>query len=397
MSPDEARAAMLAAFAVKPGVESVALDAALGRVLAEDVVATRDQPPFANSAMDGYALRAADAPGQLRVVGESAAGRGFHGALKAGEAVRIFTGAPMPEGGDSVLIQEEAQRDGESLLAPTVKLGANVRVRGLDFHSGATLLRKGDRLDGIALALVAAVGAGSLKVVARPRIAVLATGDEIVQPGGAPSWDQIFESCSYGVVGLATQWGAVAQRRQSEGDKVDVLAAAIESALRDADLLITIGGASVGDHDLVRPVLKAFETRFAVEKIGVRPGKPTFFATTRLGAVLGLPGNPASGLACAYLFLRPLLEHWFGRDPAPVFGRAHLAAALPANGPREHYVRARTWQEGVLTQIQAAEDQDSSRLAIFQGADALIRLAPNAPGAEAGKIVDYLDLRRMQK
>jgi molybdopterin molybdotransferase len=173
-----------------------------------------------------------------------------------------------------------------------------------------------------------------------------------------------------------------------------VLATAIESALRDADVLITIGGASVGDHDLVRPALASFEPRFAVEKIGVRPGKPTFFASTRIGAVLGLPGNPASGLACAHLFLRPLLEHWFGRDPAPVFGKAELAAPLPANGPREHYLRARTWAEGVRTKIQAAEDQDSSRLAIFQGADALIRLPPNAPAAAAGKVVDFLDLRR---
>jgi molybdopterin molybdotransferase len=176
MTPDEARAAMLAAFAAKPGVESVPLDAALGRVLAEDVVATRDQPPFANSAMDGYALRAADAPGVLRVIGESAAGRGLKAELKPVEAVRIFTGAPMPKGADSVLIQEDAQRDGDELTAPAVKLGANVRVRGLDFRSGATLLRKGDRLDGIAVALAAAVGAAALKVVSQPRVAVLATG-----------------------------------------------------------------------------------------------------------------------------------------------------------------------------------------------------------------------------
>jgi molybdopterin molybdotransferase len=394
MTPEEARAAMLAAFAAKAEFESVALDAALGRTLAQDVVAARDQPPFANSAMDGYALRAGDAPGALRIVGESAAGRGFKGALRAGEAVRIFTGAPMPEGADSVLIQEEAQRDGDALIAPIVAPGANVRVRGLDFAVGARLLRPGERLDGVALALAAATGAPTLNVVKVPRIAILATGDEIVAPGGSPAWDQIFESCSYGIAGLVTHWGAYARRLETKGDDVEVLELAIEAALSDADLLVTIGGASVGDHDLVRPALKRIEPRFAVEKIGVRPGKPTFFATTRLGAVLGLPGNPASGLACAHLFLKPLLERWFGRNSAPVFHHARLAAPLPANGPREHYLRATTSSHGPLIVVGAAEDQDSSRLSIFQNADALIRRMPNAPRAQAGDIVEILDLGR---
>lgn len=394
MTPDAARAAMLAAFAAKAEVQSVALDAALGRVLAEDVIATRDQPPFANSAMDGYALRAADTPATVRVVGESAAGRGFKGALRAGEAVRIFTGAPMPEGADSVLIQEEARRDGDALTAPRVAHGDNVRTRGLDFRAGAVLLKKGARLDGVALALAAASGKPTLNVIAPLCIAVLATGDEIVAPGAAPKWDQIFESCSFGIVGLATRWGAVARRVESKGDDVGVLSHAIKSALRDADLLVTIGGASVGDHDLVRPALKPFAPRFAVEKIGVRPGKPTFFAQTQLGPVLGLPGNPASGLACAHLFLKPLLEHWCGRDPTPAFRRAKLAEPLPANGSREHYLRAALGHEGAVVTVRAAEDQDSSRLSIFQNADALIRRMPNAPPGVRGEEVELLELGR---
>lgn len=396
MTPDQARAAMLAAFEAKAETEMVALDAALGRVLARDVIAARDQPPFANSAMDGYALRASDTPGRLRVAGESAAGRGYQQKLQAGEAVRIFTGAPMPEGADSVLIQEEAKRDGATLAAPKVEAGAHVRVRGLDFRAGATLLKRGERLDGIGLALAAASGASALAVAKPLRVAILATGDEIVAPGAAPAWDQIYESCSFGVAGLTREWGAEVERLEAQGDDVDALARAVEAGWRRADLVVTIGGASVGDHDLVRTAIARFSARFVVEKIGVRPGKPTFFARTDLGPVLGLPGNPASGLVCSWLFLRPLIEHWHGRDPTPAFRQARLAADMPANGPREHYLRAQLAFEGAQLLVRAAEDQDSSRLSIFQRANALIRRTPNAPPAARGESTEVLPLGRGQ-
>jgi molybdopterin molybdotransferase len=394
MSPEDARAAMLAAFAVRPEIERVALDDALGRVLTQDMSATRDQPPFAGSAMDGYALRAADTPGRLRVIGEAAAGRGLVHTLGKSEAARIFTGAPLPDGADSVLIQEDAQRDGDDLIAPLVEHAQNVRARGIDFSAGDILLRKGMRLDGVALSLAASSGTPVLSVFKPPRIAILATGDEIVAPGSDPGPHQIFESGSFGIAGLVKSWGGAPTRVKAQGDDANIIARAVEAALAEADLLITIGGASVGDHDLVRPALQSFDARFAVEKIGVRPGKPTFFAQTRLGAVLGLPGNPASGLVCAHLFLKSLIEAWFGRDPTLAFSQARLDAPLLKNGPREHYLRSSlTCADGVV-KVRAAEAQDSSLISVFQGADALIRRLPHAPAAEAGELVDIVDLRR---
>ena len=395
MNPDEARAAMCAAFVVRPRVESVELSACHGRVLAQDVAASRDQPPFSASAMDGYALRAADTPGRLRVVGESAAGRAYGKPLQPGEAVRIFTGAPVPDDADAVLIQENAKREGADLISPPVPAGDNVRRRGVDFESGAALLRKGARLDGVALALAAATGAAHLDVHARPRIAILATGDEIVTPGSMPRGDQIFESGSFGIAALVQDWGGISSRLKVEIDDVAALSRTFEAALEHADLLVTIGGASVGDHDLVRPALDPFAPRFAVERIGLRPGKPTFFAHTDRGAVLGLPGNPASALVCSHLFLRSLIEHWFSRDPAPRFAQAKLAAPLPKNGPREHYLRARLSKEGTQLRVHAAEDQDSSLLSVFQNADALIRRPPNAAPAAADESVDVLELGRV--
>ena len=395
MTPEEARAAMLAAFTIKAKTESIALDEALGRVLAEDIIAKRDQPPFAGSAMDGYALRASETPGRLSVIGEAAAGRGLVAALKAGEAARIFTGAPMPDGADSVLIQEDALREGDVLIAPSVELAQHVRARGIDFHAGDILLRKGAPLDGVAISLAASAGLPALQVYKKPRIAILATGDEIVPPGGDPGPHQIFESGSFGIAALAKAWGAEAWRVKAQSDDVSSIAAAVEAALADADMLITIGGASVGDHDLVRPALATFDAKFAVEKIGVRPGKPTFFAQTKLGPVLGLPGNPASGLVCAHLFLKPLIEACFGRYGAPILIQALLDAPLPKNGPREHYLRSVLRFEGAQMRVRAAETQDSSLISVFQAANALIRRLPNAPAAQSGELVEIVHLGRL--
>jgi len=379
-------------------VETVALQDALGRVLAEPVSAGRDQPPFAVSAMDGYAVRSADTPGRLHVGGESAAGHGFEGQCQKGMAIRISTGAAVPEGADTVVIQEDAQRNGDHLDVPAAEAGQNIRPRGGDFTAGTLLLAPGRRLDGVALSLTAASGLAQLRVTRAPRVAILSSGDELAAPGLTPGRFQIFDSGTFGIAGLIQSWGGVPQRLAVEKDDPAAIARAAEQGLGASDLLVVIGGASVGDHDHARPALMRLGLKLAVEKIAVRPGKPTWFGAAREGLVLGLPGNPASALVCAMLFLRPLVEAMLGRDPQAciTMHRARLAHPLPANGPREHYLRAHldTDQEGRLT-VRAFEDQDSSLIAIFAAANALIRLPPDVPAMEAGTLVDVLPLERI--
>ena len=390
----EARAAMLALAKPLAG-ESVPLQSALGRVLAQDIVASRDQPPFAGSAMDGYAVRSADTPGALRLVGESAAGRGFDGVCESGMAVRISTGAAMPNGADSVVIQEDVRRDGENVVVPAAVAGKNIRPRGCDFFAGAILLNRGRRLDGVALSLAAAAGAAQLSVVRAPRVAILSSGDELVAPGSQPGPYQIFDSGTFGIFGLIQSWGGLANRLAVEKDDVGAIARAAEEGLRGSDLLVVIGGASVGDHDHARPALMQLGLKLAVEKIAVRPGKPTWFGVSPHGLVLGLPGNPASALACAALFLRPLIEAMLGRDPnrCVAMQRARLTQALPANGPREHYLRARLEVDGDGMQtVRAFEDQDSSLISVFAAANALIRLPPDAAALAMGAMADVLPL-----
>jgi molybdopterin molybdotransferase len=389
-----ARAAMLAAIAPLEN-EAVALDDALDRVLAQEVSARRDQPPYAASAMDGYAVRAADTPGLLRVAGESAAGRGFEGVIEAGDAIRISTGAPLPGGADAVVIQEDAARDGDQLTVPSAKTGRHIRPRGGDFTAGTVLLPARRKLDGVAIALAAASGAASLSVARRPRVAILCSGDELVAPGSTPGSFQIYDSATHGVAALIHSWGGITQRLVLARDHADDIAAAAQQGLRDSDLLLVLGGASVGDHDHARPALMRLGLDLLVEKIAVRPGKPTWFGMTPQGPVLGLPGNPASALVCAWLFLRPLVEAMLGRDPQACISlhRARLSHPLPANGPREHYLRARTDvdDEGRLV-VRVFEDQDSSLLSVFAAANALIRLAPGADALQAGALVDVLPL-----
>lgn len=394
MGVAEARAAMLAGVTRLPS-EHAALDAALGRVLADCVVAGRDQPPFAVSAMDGYALRSADAPGALHVAGESAAGRGFDGRCESGMAIRISTGAAVPDGVDTVVIQEDVRRDGDTVTVPAVKPAKNIRPRGGDFSAGTVLLQAGHRLDGIAVSLAAATGAADLAVVRMPRVAILSSGDELAAPGEVPGDYQIFDSATYGIAGLVRSWGGDAQRLAVAKDDPAAIARAAERGLHDSDLLVVIGGASVGDHDHARPALTRLGLELAVEKIAVRPGKPTWFGRTPQGPVLGLPGNPASALACAVLFLRPLLEAMLGRHPlASIATRnARLAHALPANGGREHYLRAYLDSdgEGHLT-VRAFEDQDSSLISVFAAANALIKLPADTPALETGALVAVLPL-----
>ncbi|MGE3142535.1 MAG: gephyrin-like molybdotransferase Glp [Hyphomonadaceae bacterium] len=392
---DEARARMLEAVAPLVRTERLALGEARGRILAEDVIAQRDQPPFAASAMDGYALRAADTPGTLRVIGEASAGAGLARALQAGEAARIFTGAPLPAGADCIAIQEDVTREGDMIAAPATAPGRHVRAQGLDFKAGARLLAAGARLDGVALALAAASGAAQLAVRARPRVALLATGDEIVAPGETPGPHQIFESVSFGLAGLIEEWGGEAIRLAARGDDVDALAAAAREGFAQADLLLTIGGASVGDRDLVKPALKTLGLGLDVERVAVRPGKPVWFGTAAAGPALGLPGNPASALVCAHLFLRPILARMLGLAPAARFVRARLAAPLAGNGPREQYLRARLdLDEDGRARVMPFEQQDSSLLSVFRDANALIRLAPGGAAMAEGALVDVLALER---
>jgi molybdopterin molybdotransferase len=258
------------------------------------------------------------------------------------------------------------------------------------------LLAKGARLDGVALALAAAAGIDPIAVARRPRVAILATGDELAKPGAALGVDQIFESVSFGIAALVQSWGGEARRVSASADDLETTTRALESAGENADLIVTIGGASVGDYDLVKPAAKARGAALLVENVAVRPGKPVWFARAGALCFLGLPGNPASALVCAHLFLRPLLERWAGRAGAVEIVRARLAAPLPTNGPREHYIRARlTFDEEARLSVTPFESQDSARLTVFQRANALIRMAPRAAAAQIGAIVDVVLVERL--
>jgi molybdopterin molybdotransferase len=390
LSVEEARARMLAHTVVRPA-EKVTLDAD-GRVLAETVTALRDQPPFDASAMDGWAVRRADVEsgGTLVIAGESAAGRGHSEPLRPGEAVRIFTGAPVPAGADWVVIQENARSDGRHMTTgPIGDSGANIRPRGGDFRAGTVLLDAGVRLDPWRLSLAAAAGRGELSVARRPRIAVLATGEELATPGAEAGPFQIYESGGAGLLAMIRRWGGLATRLTPTGDN----AHAIAEAERDvaADVIVTVGGASVGDYDLVKPAMAPLGLQLDVKTVNVRPGKPTWFGRLADGRlVLGLPGNPASAFVCAELFLRPLVLALQGATHPHRMEAARLAEPLPANGPREHWMRARIGQDGVT----AFPDQDSSLVTVFAAADALLRRLPGAPAAQRGETVDILRLDR---
>jgi molybdopterin molybdotransferase len=398
LSIEDARARMLAQ--VRPlGSQTVAIELAQGRVLAHPVDAVRDQPPFDASAMDGWALRACDATepdSRLDIVGESAAGRGYGGALGPGQAVRIFTGAAVPAGADVVVIQEDAVRDGDGVkLGPADVRVSNIRPRGGDFRAGQRLLEAGERLDAWRLSLAAAAGRASLSVARQPRIAVLCTGEELVRPPREPGpWD-IYESGGVALGALIDSWGGIAQRLAPARDEQGAVIEAVSGV--GADLLVTIGGASVGDYDLVKPALHQLGLQLFVETVNIRPGKPTWFG--RLGdgrTVLGLPGNPASALVCAELFLKPLIRAMMGADPEPQFLKARLAAPTPANGPREQLMRVVLSHdaEASLT-ARPLWDQDSSLVTVFAQANGLLRRPAGAPAAAAGTLVDVLSLARL--
>lgn len=373
--------------------EAVPIAEADGRWLAEAVEATRDQPPFDASVMDGWAVRGADleTAETLSIVGESVAGRRAAVALGPGQAVRIFTGAPLPEGADAVVIQEEAERRGDTLVCgPAAGAPRYVRPRGCDFRQGEVLLEAGLRLNPWRLALAASAGSGRLICGPRPRVAILATGDELVQPGDAAGPDQIFDSAAPALAAFVARHCGQATRLASAGDSEAAIVEAVTGA--PFDILVTIGGASVGDHDLVKPALRSLGAELHVEGVAVRPGKPTWFATLPDGRpVLGLPGNPASALVCGELFLAPLLASMQGGAVEDRFGTAVLDQALSANGPRDHYLRGRTVAgSNGDRRVRPFPDQDSSLVTVMAAADVLVRRPPFAPAAEAGEMVTIL-------
>ena len=370
--------------------EEVRLTAALGRVLRADVIATRDQPPFAASAMDGYAIGEADlAPGAvLKVIGEAAAGHGYAGHVGPGEALRIFTGAPVPEGAGHVVMQEDTTREGERItLGSGISDNRNIRPAGVDFRAGDALAAP-RRLTPADIALAASMNADRLTVSRRPEVAIIATGDELVAPGGDPRDDQIIASNAYGLHGIIEQAGGTARLLPIAGDSMDALAQAFDQA-RGADIVLTIGGASVGDHDLVGDAAAEAGMERAFWKVALRPGKPLMAGRFGEALLLGLPGNPVSSMVCAHVFLVPLIRALSGLPPAPAPRRlARLAAPLAANGPREHYLRAVSGPDGVT----AFSKQDSSLLSVLSEADCLIVQPPGDRARDAGETVEVIAL-----
>lgn len=380
--------ARLFALAAPLPVERVALREAAGRWAAEDVHALRTQPAATLSAMDGYAIRFADLPGPWRVVGESAAGRPFAGLVNAGEAARIFTGAGLPDSADTVLIQEEATREGDMLRlageGPPM-LARNTRARGLDFYEGDLLVVAGDRLTPARLALAATGGHGTLPVGPRVRVALAATGDELVPPGTPVKGLALPESNTAMLAAMLADLPVELIDLGILPDRLDAMRDAFAGVA--ADILVTTGGASVGDHDLVRPALEAAGGVIDFWRVALRPGKPMMAGRLGAGVALGLPGNPVSVFVTATLFLRPLIAAMSGaRDPLPATVRATLGEPLPANGPRQDYLRAEL-VDGV---VRVAAIQDSSMLRALARANCLVVRAPHAPAAMAGESAEIL-------
>ncbi|WP_372572886.1 molybdopterin molybdotransferase MoeA [Ruegeria jejuensis] len=389
ISVDEARAHLF--DLVSPlEVETVPLAQAAGGVLARDAVATRDQPPFAASSMDGYAMNSTEVElhAMFKVIGEAAAGKRFSGGVKPGQAVRIFTGAPMPEGTDFVVIQENTEQRGDLVTitdGPGTK--SNVRPAGVDFRIGDRLTAP-RRLTPSDVALLAAMNIPDVPVTRRPVVALISNGDELVMPGDIPGPDQIIASNTFGLKALLEEVGAQVRMLPVARDTTRSLSTALELAV-GADVVITIGGASVGDHDLVEEVTGTLGMQRSFYKVLMRPGKPLMAGRLGDAAMIGLPGNPVSAMICGHIFVAPLLRHMQGLpDPLPQMYSATLTKALTENGPRAHYMRAMIDSNG----IAAAEDQDSSLLRVLASANALIMRPPQDPAREVGETVSYIPL-----
>lgn len=383
---EEAQARMLALKAPLP-VETVPLLDAAGRFAAEDIRARRTQPAADLSAMDGYAIRFAERPGPWTVVGESAAGGGLDRALAPGEAARIFTGAPLPEGADVILVQEEATRDGDRLTMTgegPPRIGAHIRPRGGDFADGGLLIPAGAPLGAAAIALAASGGHGSLAVRRRPRIAILSTGNELV-PAGEPTPGAMLPASNGPMLAALLQGpGCTTRDHGIVRDDLDAIAAAFDAMAGDADIIVTTGGASVGDHDLVLPALEKAGAKIDFWRVRMKPGKPVMIGTLGDAIVLGLPGNPVSAFVTATLFAKPLVAHLLGAaKPVPEPVVARLGAPLGPTGNRAEYFRGR-WVDGRAVPLAG---QDSAGLSALVEAAFLIARPPDAPALAAGSEV----------
>ncbi|MGN6515749.1 MAG: molybdopterin molybdotransferase MoeA [Rhizomicrobium sp.] len=390
ISVEEAEKRIVAAF--KPTtLETVSIADAAGRVLASDAVAKSDQPPAPVSSMDGYAVRAADAghvPVTLRVIGTSPAGHPFSGNLNAGEAVRIFTGGVVPEGADGIVIQENTEISGDRVtLKEPATAGKHIRKAGLDFAKGEVLAHAGQRLHARDLSLLAAGDIAEVSVRRKPVIAIAATGDELSRPGEPRKPGGIVASSGYGLSAMIARWGGEPRDLGIIPDDANAIAGI---ASQQADLFVTLGGASVGDHDLVQKALGPRGFALDFWKIAMRPGKPLIFGRLGKTPLLGLPGNAVSTLVCALLFLRPAIAAALGTDTRQPLHSARLSRALPANDQRQDYLRARTEIRGGELWVEAFPVQDSSMLSIFAKADALSVRAAHAGALEPGARVDVL-------
>lgn len=380
---------------VKPlAAEKVNLSEACGRILATQVVAKRAQPPFPASAMDGYAVRHLDvvnAPVTLRLIGTSAAGHGFRGVVKAGTAVRILTGAPLPVGADTVVIQENTKRSEDQLhVQESTALGKNIRRAGLDFAVGDVLVKAGQKLSSRDIGLLAAGNAAQVLVRRKPRIVLFTTGDELVLPGQRPRKDQIVSSNSHALEAMARQFGAEVVNLGIVRDSLKATIAAVRKGL-GADVLLTTGGASVGDHDYVQAAFKACGVKIDFWKIALRPGKPFMYGRKGRTHVMGLPGNPVSALVTARIFLKPLLDAFAGLSAREQLHTAVLNGNLPLNDNRQDYMRATLSLEADGRHIVTPFGlQDSSMQRTLQSSQALIVREPFAPAAASGALVSII-------
>jgi molybdopterin molybdotransferase len=394
LSLDEARALLLADVAPVEA-ETLPLAECGGATLAADIVAARSQPPEPVSAMDGYAVREEEAVAgaSLRVIGDAPAGTPFGGSLTPGMAVRIATGGVVPQGADRVVIQEIVERDGEAIrIVARPGPASYVRPAGCDFAAGQLLARSGEMLTPARLGLAAAANLGALRVRRQPRVAIFASGDELREPGSALAPGLVVNSAAYALAGLVTAWGGAPIRHDILSDDHDRCAAQIRGARLDADIILPLGGASVGERDVLRPVLLGFGARMVFERIAVQPGKPCWHARFPDGRlVLGLPGNPASAFVCAHLLLKPLLRALLGRAEADCLIPAVLTRDLPEGADREVYWRARLRADGAgRLEVTPDDRQDSSLQTPLASANALIRRLPNAPAAAVGDLTEVL-------
>ncbi|TWI29687.1 molybdopterin molybdotransferase MoeA [Paracoccus sulfuroxidans] len=386
---DEARALVLA-LAGPVQTEEIAIEDGLGRVMAAPATARLTQPPFNASAMDGYAVRSGDLPGPLTVIGTAAAGAPWTGSAAPGTAVRIFTGAPVPAGYDQVVIQEIVTREGDQITVAPAGNNLNIRLQGNDFAEGQAFQPQ-RRLRASDLALLAAMNVPRITVARRPTVAVMAGGDELVRPGETPGPGQIICSNDIAIAALARECGADARILPIARDTEESLRDRFNAA-SDADLIVTIGGASVGDHDLVGRVASELGMARSFYRLAMRPGKPLMAGRLMTSAMLGLPGNPVSAITCAKLFMQPLLLAMQGLPTPFHLEDAILARDLPPEGDRQHYLRAALTEAAPLPRLDPFPDQDSARLWLLAEADALLMRPAHDPARKAGETVKFIRL-----